>query len=713
VTALLISPLLRAAINAESSVVGKVAACNEALLNGTFKMLRNGVVRDALQLGSSPVVYANGVTTLQINAGLILQPTAFSPTTDAWEIASANGEKMIGPHVLLGPNEAAPDPSVTPFVKMSRNTTKANKAVAAFALTLTWSGVAAQPPQPPTPPALKVHDLSIDANQLRPRWGFAAKISQPLNTLVESEIIVMRGLSAQGPFSAINTIEVGVGGMELRVNGSAWGTSSPLQNGDQVQCRWTSGGTANDQREGIFKFNTGSHQSLYSGEFLLHTINNFRAPQSFQVGPTRQYQTPWALPQLAAGDTVEVDPATYASVGNFSIKASGTDALPITIKAANPTGARPIFDMRLGVDWGLRLQGHNIIVEGIEIYTHNNYNPAVPPTTGPGTAIRNYGTNNVVRDCYLHDCKNGSLGHDDYAGSLFVDRCWVENVGGLPANEPFCHGLYLNGNTTAYPSLTRVVGTTIRNVAGNGIKSREAYIQISSNRIELGNYPEAYYAIQATGPESANLVEPHSADILGNVVTTFKTDSSPIFVGGDGQSRRAKIRARIAKNTVIQPAGTTAAAIYSTNGLDSVLAIDNACLRIGGGNTNTPILSEYDVFWMSTARKFTAIKNGLPALPANVASQGGVIAAAQGSGNFIASPSAVVSVQNTGADVSRSANSVLTNAGTDLTTYVMPAGYELPQPLLAFDTRLTSVPFGTRLAAMPAGPANSTHVGAL
>ena len=71
---------------------------------------------------------------------------------------------------------------------------------------------------------------------------------------------------------------------------------------------------------------------------------------TYQVGPTRTYQTVGSLPALHPGDNVEVDPATYNEVKRWTT--AGTAAQPISIRGVG--APRPVFDATgLNVDGSL------------------------------------------------------------------------------------------------------------------------------------------------------------------------------------------------------------------------------------------------------------------------------------------------------------------------------------------------------------------------
>jgi len=61
---------------------------------------------------------------------------------------------------------------------------------------------------------------------------------------------------------------------------------------------------------------------------------------TYQVGAARAYHSVGALPALAPGDVVEVDPGTYNEVKRWTV--AGTAVQPIVVRGVGP--ARPMFD---------------------------------------------------------------------------------------------------------------------------------------------------------------------------------------------------------------------------------------------------------------------------------------------------------------------------------------------------------------------------------
>src|SRR5712691_7809503 len=97
---------------------------------------------------------------------------------------------------------------------------------------------------------------------------------------------------------------------------------------------------------------------------------------TYQVGPTRTYHTVGALPALAPGDVVEVDPATYNEVKRWTT--AGTAAQPIVIRGVG--ASRPIFDATNQIVDGVlprpravfQVEAHYITLENLEFRNARN-----------------------------------------------------------------------------------------------------------------------------------------------------------------------------------------------------------------------------------------------------------------------------------------------------------------------------------------------------
>jgi hypothetical protein len=361
----------------------------------------------------------------------------------------------------------------------------------------------------------------------------------------------------------------------------------------------------------------------------------------------------------------------------------------------------------------------------IHCYPTGSYNPANPVrpagSVSTGLSVKAHGV--IVKDSYFHDCSDLVLSFDSSAGDLTIENCFGERSGGLAPNTPaLSHGYYITTNQIHYPkSRVRILGGYLRNIAGNGIKSRSAYITIAYARIEMANVINAnpsasiangaYYGIQLTGPQGPNAEGAHAADVLGCVVQVKTGEYAPVFIGGDGTSVDSRNNVRLVKNTFLVPPLVTSPLIQLKTGFRSIAAIDNAVIHSDGSAGAVTILAEVDVpsSWISN-RLVLVQTNGLPTIPALLKPQIGSAISLAG-GSFVATGTAIQGAAT--ANVALTANSVLAGTGTDLSTYVLPASYSLNMPLEPFTLRAPSSPpaWGVTMT-LASGPANSKNVGA-
>jgi hypothetical protein len=572
------------------------------------------------------------------------------------------------------------------------------------------------------PSTSRTFDLTPNIYGQRPAFGWPTLFDQAMNVLVESETIVLTGLSATtGGAVPITTIGAYYG-IEIRKNAGAWGTVVSVVSGDAIQIRTTTGGL-NARLERVIILNGNGNPTgpgVLAGSWFVRT-NNRRvgnSVQTWQVGAGRTYTTLAAvMPNVRAGDTVEVDSGQY--IGSVVWDRSGTSGLPIKIKKAATALTRPeLFASSGGIYQTIRFNADYVTFEGFDVHSYvtGSYNYATAPTgtaTEPGSGVRHSGHEITIRDCYLHDCRDLVLSHDDYSGSLTIENCFGERSGGLPVGDAaYSHGFYVTTNQIAFPSSrVRIIGCWLRNICGNGIKNRSPFLTVAYTRIEMANQPESFYAIQLTGPQGPDANGFHAADVLGCIIK-MSTNTAPINVGGDGTSADARNNVRIAKNTFSLPIGHTQSVIYTRLGLRSVLAIDNAVLRSDGSSAITPLTNEYEVNW-TTGRKVVSIKNALPAIPAVVRPTSGGADIPLVGGSFVANSTSIVGIA--AMNVTRATSSVLTGSGTNLLTYATPSGYELSSvlPLEPFNKRAPAIApvWGTSLTLANADPA-TLNVGA-
>lgn len=193
---------------------------------------------------------------------------------------------------------------------------------------------------------------------------------------------------------------------------------------------------------------------------------------TYQVGPTRTYHTVAALPPLTAGDTVEIDPATYNEVKRWTV--SGTAVKPIVIRGVG--GSSPIFDATNQVVDGVlpnpravfQIEGNYITLENLEFRDARNGDN--------GAGIRVTGGHNVtVTNCRITFCDMGIMSDND--SNLLVTASEIAS-NGTSLYDGFSHNFYLGGN-----SATIQFCYIHDSLYGQNFKSRAHYTELLYNYI--------------------------------------------------------------------------------------------------------------------------------------------------------------------------------------------------------------------------------------
>ncbi len=165
------------------------------------------------------------------------------------------------------------------------------------------------------------------------------------------------------------------------------------------------------------------------------------AGTTYQVGPTRSYQTVGSLPALSPGDVVEIDPATYHEVKRWT--QPGTASQPIIVRGVGAT--RPLFDATgLDVSGSLpnpravfQVEADYIQLANLEFQNARNGNN--------GAGIRVTGGNNVtVRNCRISACDMGIMSDND--SNLVIEASEICS-NGTALYDGYSHNFYLGGNS--------------------------------------------------------------------------------------------------------------------------------------------------------------------------------------------------------------------------------------------------------------------------
>ncbi len=212
------------------------------------------------------------------------------------------------------------------------------------------------------------------------------------------------------------------------------------------------------------------------------------AATTYQIGAQREIKTLSAIvPNLKAGDVVEIDSGTYRET--VKISAQGTREKPIVIRGVGVT--RPLFDAE-----NLNLSGVGALPRGIiqiegafVTLEHLAFKNARNEQNAAGVRLLD-STWATIRDCVISRCDMGIFGGD--RETALIENCEVFENGSEKHNGG-SHNFYLHGN--------RVV---VRNsyihdaLWGQNFKSRAHYNELWGNLIKDSNEGEVGF-VDANG----------------------------------------------------------------------------------------------------------------------------------------------------------------------------------------------------------------------
>lgn len=233
--------------------------------------------------------------------------------------------------------------------------------------------------------------------------------------------------------------------------------------------------------------------------------NTVRAA-TYHVGANRDYKTlKDVLPNLKAGDIVEVDPGVYHETDR--IAAVGARNAPIVIRGAGTGADRPIFDAD-GIDTSgehatprgvFEITGSYIVIQHLEFRNARNHQNAA------GIRMLD-STNAVIRDCKVNYNDMGIFGGDKE--TVIIEDSEIFNNGTKDFNGG-SHNFYMHGN--------RVV---VRNcyihdsLFGQNYKSRAHYNELWFNWITDSEEGEVGCVDEPNATELPN----SNVLMVGNVV---------------------------------------------------------------------------------------------------------------------------------------------------------------------------------------------------
>ena len=306
--------------------------------------------------------------------------------------------------------------------------------------------------------------------------------------------------------------------------------------------------------------------------------------------------------QLKPGDVVEVEGNTEY-VGGIVFAVNGTTEKPIIIRGKSVNGKRPVI--RQGPNTRIiEMNGANTVLGGFEIVGNPD------ETTRAGVGV--YANNIVIRNCIIHDCRNGILGYGNLTGNVLVEYCEIYHCGGEPKpGFDFAHQIYMATDEVAHPNAVfRLQHSYIHSgKGGNNVKTRSGRNEIYYNWIEGARY----HALELIGPDlddNDNMAEDtkrEDSDVVGNVVIA-SSNGSGIRLGGDGTGQ-TKGRYRVVNNTFILLNNSDG--LRGNDAIETVELYNNIFHK--GSAQQADVFSEADVDWVGGVRRVKGSNNYIPA----------------------------------------------------------------------------------------------------
>ena len=237
----------------------------------------------------------------------------------------------------------------------------------------------------------------------------------------------------------------------------------------------------------------------------------------YRVGPGEVHATVSEVAErLEPGDVVEV---TGDITDSFVLSRHGRHDAPITVRGAvravDGRLVRPAVILNNRDTHGITVTGDWNVIEGLDI------SGASSTSWIEGTAIFYKCRNLLIRNCRIHHCRQGVLGHYIETGHITIEFSEFEANGGRAAHGSEMHSLYLR---SAAPGAVATVEHCWFHDAtgGNFLKSRYPRNVIRYNWFESPFYTAVYITDFLTlDDESRQLAHgslyPMHSDIVGNV----------------------------------------------------------------------------------------------------------------------------------------------------------------------------------------------------
>jgi hypothetical protein len=334
---------------------------------------------------------------------------------------------------------------------------------------------------------------------------------------------------------------------------------------------------------------------------------------------------------------------------------NGTVDKPITIRGRSVNGKRPVIKGG-PKDRIIVIDGANTILDGLEVVGKTNVSKA---------SIGAYANNIVIRNCVIHDSRNGIMGYGSGTGNVTIEFCEIYNCGADPSNgQDYGHQIYMATDEVAHPNAVfRLQHCYIHSGnGGNNVKSRSGRNELYYNWIEEAKY----HAVELIGidtddnEDATHATKREDSDIVGNVIFAA-SDGSGARIGGDGTGSTSG-RYRFVNNTFVLHNNSD-----GLRGLDEIETVElynNIFTRISG---QADLFSEADVQWVK-GRQVKGSNNYIQSAMAKVPA---------GLTGTLAGNDAILTDITTG-NATLKSGSALVNAGITPPAF---SGFEFPSPL--------------------------------
>ncbi len=292
---------------------------------------------------------------------------------------------------------------------------------------------------------------------------------------------------------------------------------------------------------------------------VLQTASARTEADGIEVGPGKKLPNLQSVAPLLGPGNVVLLLGNASYPGGVRLTRDGAPGRPITIRGVSIDGKRPIIEGSVDT---VEVTGDHYVFENIEI------------TGASKRCFFHHSHDVLLKNVFIHDCKNGLLGADDDSGSLTIEDSEFARSG----DGIHHHQIYMATDEKAHPgSLFTLRHSFIHDgLGGNNVKSRAEKNLIVENWIEGAKYHE----VELVGPDGADpTLAREDGEVVGNVLYK-KSDFHAVRVGGDGTGDTGG-RYRFVGNTFIM-AGS-AGAIRLQDRVESIELYNNAFARTAAG----------------------------------------------------------------------------------------------------------------------------------